>query len=163
MQHCGVFSTTWKPLPVSHVFTVMSWIVAQPLLSVKVFYNWLCLVRKPANNTSPFCSSHRYGKIVSTKAILDKATNKCKGVSCSFFFLSYQHCPLLSLLRFNMHERKLPRKIYSTYTFLKFSKNCSMQGVTSVIKKKSSRHVVSDHFRKQTVRLFKAASQLVLF
>lgn len=80
-----------------------------------------------------------------------------------FFFLSYQHCPLLSLLRFNMHERKLPRKIYSTYTFLKFSKNCSMQGVTSVIKKKSSRHVVSDHFRKQTVRLFKAASQLVLF
>lgn len=58
------------------------------LLSVKVFYNWLCLVHKPANNTSPFCSSHRYGKIVSTKAILDKTTNKCKGVSCSFFCLT---------------------------------------------------------------------------
>lgn len=49
-------------------------------LPLCVFYNWLCLVHNPANNASPLCSSSRYGKIVSTKAILDKATNKCKGV-----------------------------------------------------------------------------------
>lgn len=97
--HGGVFRTTWKPLPVSHIFTVMSWIVAQPSLCVCVcvFYNWLCLVHNPANNASPFCSSLRYGKIVSTKAILDKATNKCKGVWCCLFsalpfsFLSLFH------------------------------------------------------------------------
>lgn len=64
-------------------------------LPLCVFYNWLRLVHNPVNNASPFCSSPRYGKIVSTKAILDKTTNKCKGVwSCfslsnnSLFYLS---------------------------------------------------------------------------
>lgn len=29
-----------------------------------------------------FLISHRYGTIISTKAILDKTTNKCKGIFC---------------------------------------------------------------------------------
>lgn len=135
MQHCGVFSTTWKPLPVSHVFTVMSWIVAQPLLSVKVFYNWLVwcanLLTIPRLSAPPIGMAKLYQQKLSWTRLQISA----KVCHLLFFFLSYQHCPLLSLLRFNMHERKLPRKIYSTYTFLKFSKNCSIQGVTSVIKK----------------------------
>lgn len=38
---------------------------------------------------SPHCDfmPKRYGKIVSTKAILDKTTNKCKGRMCSRFGL----------------------------------------------------------------------------
>lgn len=30
----GIYSTTWKPLPVSHIFSVMSQIVAQPSLTI---------------------------------------------------------------------------------------------------------------------------------
>lgn len=53
-----------------------------------VFYNWLCLLHNPVDTSSPFTPPpppSRYGKIVSTKAILDKTTNKCKGAKCCWF------------------------------------------------------------------------------
>lgn len=101
----GIFSTPWKPLPVSHILTVMSSLVAQPCFSVRlcdcvcvcVFYNWLRLLHNPVDTGSPFTPppSSRYGKIVSTKAILDKTTNKCKGAQCCFSstvsFLTQRH------------------------------------------------------------------------
>lgn len=41
--------------------------------------------------TSDFCFLHRYGKIVSTKAILDKNTNQCKGTcNVSTLWVHYQ-------------------------------------------------------------------------
>lgn len=101
----GIFSTPWKPLPVSHILTVMSSLVAQPCFSVRlcdsvcvcVFYNWLRLLHNPVDTGSPFTPppSSRYGKIVSTKAILDKTTNKCKGAqgcfSSTVSFLTQRH------------------------------------------------------------------------
>ena len=84
------FALTWWGFSAPHgnhfLFLIFSrWCHRLLLNRLCVFYNWLWLVYNPVNNASPFCSSPRYGKIVSTKAILDKTTNKCKGVWCFFF------------------------------------------------------------------------------
>lgn len=106
-------------------------------LPLCVFFNRLCLVYNLANNASPFCFSSRYGKIVSTKAIMDKTTNKCKGVwSCLFlsntvFFFSVF---LLSIKK--SHE--LPCRI--------FNASLCWKTITSTHSHKTGSHPVCEFY-----------------
>lgn len=58
----------------------MSYILVQASLFLSFITGCLCLGHNAIQLKILLSSSLRYGKIVSTKAILDKTTNKCKGV-----------------------------------------------------------------------------------
>lgn len=132
-----------------------------------VFYNWLCLVRSPANNTLPFCSSLGMAKLYQQRPFWTRLQTNVK--VCDVVFSFHHHlCLLWFWLRMikEISQTALKdikhisvREKYHFYVFHKIGRHPVCEFCLN-LKSFNSYQVMSGN---KTARLLKAASQLVLF